>query len=121
GSYLPSSSYCLQLSPQRVKDLANFILNFFNDLPEIAIVCMNFLEDGKLKKDLKANFDLDTDESILKLAVECSCECLRELEFLAEAILTNGCYTSGLRRIGTDKLTLIYNRIREVCRNVGKW
>nr|GEV16395.1 cytochrome c oxidase subunit 2-1, mitochondrial [Tanacetum cinerariifolium] len=46
GSYLPSSSYCLRLSPQRVKDLANFILNFFNDLPEIELVCIKFLEDG---------------------------------------------------------------------------
>ncbi|GJY60115.1 zinc finger, GRF-type containing protein [Tanacetum coccineum] len=46
GSYLPSSSHCLWLPPQRVKDLENFILNFFNDLPEITIVCMNFLEDG---------------------------------------------------------------------------
>ncbi|GKD21608.1 separase-like protein [Tanacetum coccineum] len=62
SSYLPSSSHCLRLPPQRVKDLENFILNFFNDLPEITIVCMNFLEDGieKLLYELLPHSDTKT-------------------------------------------------------------
>nr|GEY76513.1 hypothetical protein [Tanacetum cinerariifolium] len=44
-SSLPTTaSHCLQLPPQRVKDLEEFIHGFYRSLPEIIIVCMNFLE-----------------------------------------------------------------------------
>nr|GEX56819.1 hypothetical protein [Tanacetum cinerariifolium] len=127
-------SECVEwLPPQRVKDLENFILNFFNDLPEMIIVCMNFLEDGveKLLYEFLPHSDTKTwimfsrlnsgsvpisailpiQKILEKTTAECSCD--MELEFLAEAILTNGCYTNGLHKIDTDKLTLIYKRIRE--------
>ncbi|GKE44406.1 hypothetical protein Tco_1471690 [Tanacetum coccineum] len=44
-SSLPTTtSHCLRLPPERVKDLEEFIHGFYRSLPQIIIVCMNFLE-----------------------------------------------------------------------------
>ncbi|PWA75722.1 hypothetical protein CTI12_AA239760 [Artemisia annua] len=49
ASLSTSATHCLWLPPQRVKDLEEFIQGFYKSLPQIIIVCMNFLE-GDIEK-----------------------------------------------------------------------
>nr|GEZ46375.1 hypothetical protein [Tanacetum cinerariifolium] len=68
-----------------------------------------------MQSDVKTCLNLDIDESVLKLVMECACE--KDIVFIAEAILVNKCYKNSPQE---PPLAWMIDRIRKTYKTTKK-